>query len=470
MTGSIQKRGDSYLLTVSNGKGLEGKRDRVTRTVKPEGKTEAEKLKYVEKQLALFIAEVEKGQINSTNLTFEGFSQKWLKDHAEKNLELKTVHEYKALLNLRIIPGLGHIKLSKLKPTHFIEFYNNLTEEGIRLDTIYVPKEKMIEELSLYSMEKFSRIVNISSKTTKQIKLKKGVKLDIAEKVAKAFDLKIEDLFEMKTKPNLSKSTLTHYHRLINSMLNTAVTWGVINSNPAKGIKVPKVQRESMETDKLKFYDIEQTEELVKSLSGEPIKYQSLVMLTLYTGVREGELMGLDIQDINLEKAFLRVNETSQYIPGKGTFKKDKPKTASSKREIAFAYEIIPILKKYLQWRNEQKLKCGDKWTESNRLFVQEDGKPMNTYTPAKWFRKFLAKKRLPPLTFHGLRHTHPTLLLGMGFKDLKEISSRLGHTDIRTTANIYAHQLKSVDRQAADIFGAKLNKDSNIEKGSEAI
>jgi len=74
----------------------------------------------------------------------------------------------------------------------------------------------------------------------------------------------------------------------------------------------------------------------------------------------------------------------------------------------------------------------------------------MNPGTPSHWFKKFRERHGLPPLTFHGLRHTSATLLIGQG-APLKNISSRLGHSDISTTGNIYAHALKSVDKQMAE-------------------
>jgi integrase len=462
MIGSIQKRGDSYLLTVSKGFGLNGKRDRQTRTIRVEGKTEVERYKNAEKELALFLAEIENGEILSTKLTVEGFSKKWLTDYAEKNLAPKTLHGYKSLLNLRIIPALGHLQLSKLRPTHFIAFYNNLTEEGIRLDSTYILKQKVVKILAQYKAVELMAKANISENTMTKIRALKSVSHETAKKLANVLDMKVLDLFDEKRKTVLYKNSIEHYRRLINVMMNTAVTWGILRSNPAHGIKVPKIKKDASETEsfeKVKFYDLETTQKLIECLAGEPIKYQAIVLLTLYTGLREGEIMGLDLENLDLEKAIIKVKNTSQYIPGQGVSQKDTPKTASSRRDVAFSTELIPLLEKYLLWRKEQRLKCGSLWTESNKVFVREDGKPMHTYTPLQWLRKFTKRNGLPAISFHGLRHTHPTLLLEMGFNDLKEISSRLGHTDIRTTMNIYAHQLKSIDREAANIFGANLNR-----------
>jgi hypothetical protein len=91
-----------------------------------------------EKQYILFKDEIEKGTyLDSGKITFEDFALKWLKEYAEPNLAPKTLFSYNDILFKRIFPALGHIKLSKLQPTHLMEFYNNLREDGIRKDTRY---------------------------------------------------------------------------------------------------------------------------------------------------------------------------------------------------------------------------------------------------------------------------------------------------------------------------------------------
>ncbi|WP_196603184.1 tyrosine-type recombinase/integrase [Pectinatus haikarae] len=81
--------------------------------------------------------------------------------------------------------------------------------------------------------------------------------------------------------------------------------------------------------------------------------------------------------------------------------------------------------------------------------------------TPSQWFSKFLKRKGLPHMPFHALRHLSATLLISLGIP-LKNISSRLGHADIRTTANIYGEALQSVDRQAADQLDQYFRKTIN--------
>lgn len=112
-------------------------------------------------------------------------------------------------------------------------------------------------------------------------------------------------------------------------------------------------------------------------------------------------------------------------------------------------------------------MKLGDKWQGSERLFTTCDGKPGYPGWPGHWFRKLLADNNLPHVTFHSLRHLNATLLIREGVP-IKNISTRLGHTTISTTMDIYGHALKSAGREAADkmerLFAG--DKNGNRKKG----
>ena len=130
MPGSIEKRGEnSYRLIVSAGTGPGGRRKKYTKTIRTDSDRKAEK------ELAKFVAEIESNTyVEPSKITLQSFSERWLKDYAENNLATKTIYEYKRLLDLRILPAMGHLKLSKIKPIHLVEFYSNLQEEGMRMD------------------------------------------------------------------------------------------------------------------------------------------------------------------------------------------------------------------------------------------------------------------------------------------------------------------------------------------------
>lgn len=246
-----------------------------------------------------------------------------------------------------------------------------------------------------------------------------------------------------KEKKTLSSNSILHYFRLISSVLSTAVQWQVIHENPAKRVKPPKIQKQ-----KAPAYDEVQTANLLKALENVDFQYKVIVILGLALGVRRGELMGIEWKHLDLIKGTVIIEQSSQYLPGAGIFHKD-PKNQSSDRLIALPKSVILMLKQYKAYQSTIKMELGNKWVKSDRLFTQWNGAPMHPDTISKWFPKFLEANGLPRIPFKNLRHTSATLLIGSN-APLKNVSTRLGHTNINTTANVYADSLKSVDKELA--------------------
>ena len=194
---------------------------------------------------------------------------------------------------------------------------------------------------------------------------------------------------------------------------------------------------------------------MLQYLENEPIKYKAMIYLTLYSGCRLGELAGLDWSDIDFENSSIAIGKASQYLPGIGVFDKIT-KTESSERVISMPKLVMDILASYKAWWNAERLECGDQWykndedKESERLFIQWNGKPINPNTITKWFCSFRRRRNLPSLTFHGLRHTNASLLIGNDV-DVQTTARRLGHSKASTTMNIYSHFLKRPDKEAAE-------------------
>ena len=157
--------------------------------------------------------------------------------------------------------------------------------------------------------------------------------------------------------------------------------------------------------------------------------------------------MGLEWQDVDFKNGIISINRSSQYLSDMGVFTK-VPKTESSIREIAIPEFIISLLEEYKLWYEEQKSIYGELWTNSDRLFVQVDGKPMHPSTISKWFVKYVGQIGLPVINFHGLRHTNASLLVAQNI-DIAVISARLGHAQISTTLDFYVHPLLSHNRKA---------------------
>ena len=384
MAGSIEKRGkNSYRLTVSEGFDLNGK-PMIHRKTIHGTKKEAEV------ELAKFVTEVQNGLvIDGKSLKFSEFVDVWKRDYGSKELAPTTYKRYCRMLETRILPYFGHFYINKIRPTDIMKFYDLL--------------------------EKDTQLVR-----------KKGNN-------------------GSKTKKPLSGKTILEHHRLLRAMLHRAVYWQLIVSNPAERVQPPRAKK-----PKRRSYDDEQTKILLENLEKltvEDTKYKVAIILTIFTGVRLGELMGLEWQDVDFRNGIISINRSSQYLSDMGVFTK-VPKTESSIREIAIPEFIISLLEEYKLWYEEQKSLYGELWTNSNRLFVQADGKPMHPSSISKWFVKYVSTIGLPVINFHGLRHTNASLLVAQNV-DIAVVSARLGHAQISTTLDFYVHPLLSHNRKA---------------------
>ena len=384
MAGSIEKRGkNSYRFTVSVGFDLIG-RPMIHRKTIHGTKKEAEV------ELAKFVTEVQNGLvIDGKSLKFSEFVDVWKRDYGSKELAPTTYKRYCRMLETRILPYFGHFYINKIRPTDIMKFYDLL--------------------------EKDTQLVR-----------KKGNN-------------------GSKTKKPLSGKTILEHHRLLRAMLHRAVYWQLIVSNPAERVQPPKAKK-----PKRRSYDDEQTKILLENLeklSVEDTKYKVAIILTIFTGVRLGELMGLEWQDVDFRNGIISINRSSQYLSDMGVFTK-VPKTESSIREIAIPEFIISLLEEYKLWYEEQKSLYGELWTNSDRLFVQSDGKPMHPSSISKWFVKYVSTIGLPVINFHGLRHTNASLLVAQNV-DIAVVSARLGHAQISTTLDFYVHPLLSHNRKA---------------------
>ena len=388
MAGSIEKRGkNSYRLIVHEGYDLNGKPLRHTKTVHGTKKD-------AEVELAKFVTEVQNGLVvDGKSLTFSEFTEIWKRDYGSKELAPSTYKRYCRILETRLLPYFGHFYINKLKPTDIMRFYDLLSN-----DTQIIRKKN-----------------NNGKKTLRP----------------------------------LSGKTILEHHRLLRAMLHKAVYWQLIVANPAERVQPPKAKK-----PKRRYYDDEQTKVLLENLetlSEDQIKYKVAIILTVFTGVRLGELMGLEWTDIDFKNGIVNINRASQYLADKGVFTK-VPKTESSIREVAIPDFVISLLDEYKLWYEDQKSLYGELWTNSNRLFVQNDGKPMHPSTISKWFVKYIEQIGLPVINFHGLRHTNATLLISQNI-DVAVVAARLGHAQITTTFNFYVHPIISHNRKAGNVL-----------------
>ena len=448
---NIRKRGDTYQIRVFAGRDNTGKQIIKTKTWKPApGMTKKQIEKELNKQAVNFEHQVETGQFLDGSITFDEFTRIWFEDYAEIKLRPKTVNEYKGLIR-RISPAIGHIKLSKLQPHHLNEFYKNLREIGIRQDTKYLPCPDFKELLKQagYTQKVLADEIGISVNTVAQCVKGENVSQATADKI-KAVLKPAEFTPVERNNSKLSEKTISEYHRLISSILAKAVQWQVIPSNPCDRAEAPRAERkEAVNLDEM------QAAELLSCLQDEPIKFKTAVTLTLYTGMRRGEVCGLNWSDIDFENGLININKAVTYTPETG-LQEGQTKTRGSKRIISIPDSMLALLKVYKKEQLKIRFSMGDQWIVSDKVFTNDSGGLLSPDTLSAWFKHFLKRHDLLDIHYHTLRHTAATLLIAGGV-DVATVSKRLGHSDKSTTLNIYTHAIKSADKAAAEKLEAML-------------
>lgn len=387
---TARKKGRGYEIRVSCGIDINGKKLGKSKTWIPdEGMTQKQIEKELARQKVLFEEEVKNGICPDNKIRFVDFSKRWMDEYAKVNLTIKTYTRYEIYLK-RINQGIGHLKLKDITPLQLNAFYRSLEADGVNQRKRYDENGDLINN------------------------------------------------------GKLAPKTILDHHRVISKILSTAVKWGLLEKNVAMRADPPKVPHRE-----ISYLNEKEVRQMLTLLEKEPIQYQTMITLLVYTGIRRGELCGLEWKDIDFENQVMHVVRSAQYIGNKTMITKE-PKTKSGIRHFSLSIHACILLKKYRRWQLEQKFNAGDRWEESDRLFTSWNGKPIHPDTVTDWFSKFIKRSGLPYVTLHSLRHTNATLMIAEG-TDVCTVSRRLGHANTATTLNIYAHALKSKDREAAN-------------------
>jgi integrase len=272
-----------------------------------------------------------------------------------------------------------------------------------------------------------------------------------------------ERILELNEK--YSKNYMDGIHACGRMIFQKAKNQGLIKINPTEDFKMPKKQQSVEELEKAKdnivFLEKEELAHFLKLTYTDGLEMDHLVFTVLsYTGLRIGELLALKWGDFNEKQGAIRVTKTL-YNPN-NHFEKYQlltPKTKGSVRTIKIDEMLINMLKKHRLKQNEIKLKNRLVYQDNEFIFVREDGHPQLRKVVETRLKRLLKKAEIEKnITPHSFRHTHTSLLIEAGV-GIKEIQQRLGHTDINTTMNIYAHMTANMEEKASQQF-SKLMKD----------
>ena len=242
-------------------------------------------------------------------------------------------------------------------------------------------------------------------------------------------------------------------HAVLHRALKLAVLWGWLAENPSERVLRPQYrpQRKKVWTPW----------ELNAFLTRTPGHWlYPMWVLGLVTGCRLGELRALAWDDVDLEAGTVCVAKTLERI--QGVWSITDPKTKSGIRTVALPPEGVTALRTQKTQQAEWRAQAGDDWREWGLVFTQWTGEPLHGATVAHGLKRECQRLGITPLTPHGLRHLHASLLLGEGLP-VPLVSARLGHATPAITMAVYAHVVNQADKTAAEAMGKVLRRVNSI-------
>jgi integrase len=240
----------------------------------------------------------------------------------------------------------------------------------------------------------------------------------------------------------LSPRTVQYIHVTLHKALKQAVNDGLIPRNATEAVRPPQVRREE-----IRPLTPEQAKMLLDAAHGD--RLEALYALAIHTGLRQGELLGLKWEDVDLETGSLHVKRT--LTTARGGPRLAAPKTKGSRRRVSLTKGAVDALRAHLARQLEEIDRAGSLWQENGLVFASETGEPLDRRDiTSRQFKPLLKRVKLPEKTrFHDLRHTCATLLLTKNVNP-KVVSEMLGHSNIAITLDTYSHVLPNMQDSAA--------------------
>ena len=337
---------------------------------------------------------------------------------------LKEARDRENELKLQLKEG-NYIKKSNLSLEHLSKEYLELKKNTLTLKT-YITYEQRVQVIN-------DKIGNVKLK---------DLNVRILEKF---YSYLKNDYISGKTKNHISNTTIQSYYCIINNMLEQAVKWDYLKNNPNSKIEKPKRERKE-----IAVYSKDEVFKLLECIKNESLKYQAIIYMALDLGCREGELVALTWDDIDLSTRQVSINKSIQVIGGRVIEKETK--TANSDRKIFISETTAQILKKYRKEQMKKKLLLGTKWGNSTRVFTTNLGNDIHHDTPYQILKKIIKKYELKDISFHALRHTNASLKIGAGIQP-QIISRSLGHSSIQITDKYYSHFFEEEFKDASNIM-----------------
>jgi len=242
---------------------------------------------------------------------------------------------------------------------------------------------------------------------------------------------------------------------IVKNTLDYALRLGMIESNPMLYVIKPKKQT-TISDKHGNYYNKDELKKFLDVAKNTDLKKYTLFRLLAFSGIRIGECLALTWHDLDYKNSTIAINKT--YAKTNNGIKIQTPKTKASIRKISLDIETIQVLKSWQLNQRKQLLKVGINAMNKQQLIFSNNKNSFIANETVRLAIHQIAKKAgIYPITTHGFRHTHATLLFASGM-DIKQVQARLGHSNVQTTLNIYTHAMKDKQDKIGDEFAKYIN------------
>ena len=250
-----------------------------------------------------------------------------------------------------------------------------------------------------------------------------------------------------ETREPLAPKTIKNIHGVLHKALEQAMLNGLIRNNPADPCVLPRRPKQ-----KVKPLNEEQITKLIKALKGH--KYENLILTTLFTGLREGEVCGLQWECVNLEAGTILVDKQLQSLRKSVRGNGDKyalvPTKNGKERHLTIAPFVVELLKKEKAKQDANRAYYEDLYEESGLVFTDESGHRITPQAAYRAFKLVVTELGMPQARFHDLRHSYAVASLRSG-DDAKTVQENLGHATAAFTLDVYGHVTEQMKTESAN-------------------
>jgi len=249
---------------------------------------------------------------------------------------------------------------------------------------------------------------------------------------------------DLQRRGGLSPKTIKNLHGVVHKAFKQAVALGFMQRNPADNVVLPRIEKSETQTI--------QEDDLPRFLQAiEGHRYEAVYFVTVFTGLRKGEVLGLTWDCVDFERGLLVISRQLQRNRGEGasyiltSTKNDKT------RRIAPAPAVMERLQLQRAYQAEMREAAGPVWNNpDNLVFTNALGRYLCPWTVYDEYKKIMKGLGMPELRFHDLRHTYAVNALRSG-DDIKTVQGNLGHHTAAFTLDTYAHVTEEMQRDSAD-------------------